>query len=59
MQSLVSVRDTATRRLHRLVETTHLVTYFSDEPTDALMALGLRKSAGSRLHRSNPSDTAC
>lgn len=31
-----------TRRLHQLVEPIHLVTYFSDEPTDALMALGLR-----------------
>lgn len=30
------------RRLHRLVEPIHLVTYFSDEPTDALMALGFR-----------------
>ncbi len=30
------------RRLHRLVEPIHLVTYMSDEPTEALMALGLR-----------------
>src|SRR5689334_9893911 len=30
------------RRLHRLVEPIHLVTYFSEEPTEALMALGLR-----------------
>ena len=30
------------RRLYRLVEPIHLVTYFSDEPTEALMALGLR-----------------
>jgi hypothetical protein len=30
------------RRLHRLVEPIHGVTYFSDEPTDALMALGHR-----------------
>jgi hypothetical protein len=30
------------RRVHRLVEPIHLVTYFSDEPTDALVALGLR-----------------
>ena len=30
------------RRLHQLVEPIHLVTYFSDEPTDALRALGLR-----------------
>jgi hypothetical protein len=42
MESLVSVPDTAARRLHGLVEPIHLVTYFSDEPTDALMALGLR-----------------
>ena len=32
------------RRMHRLVEPIHLVTYFSDEPTDALMALGHRNS---------------
>ncbi len=30
------------RRLHHLVEPIHLVTYFADEPTEALMALGLR-----------------
>lgn len=30
------------RRLHRLSEPIHLVTYFEDEPTDALMALGHR-----------------
>ena len=30
------------RRLFRLVEPIHLVTYFADEPTDALMALGHR-----------------
>ncbi len=42
MQSLVSVPGAAARRLHRLVEPIHLVTYLSDEPTDALMALGLR-----------------
>ena len=34
--------EPAARRLYRLVEPIHLVTYFSDEPTDALMALGLR-----------------
>ncbi|MEI8409807.1 MULTISPECIES: SCO6745 family protein [unclassified Kribbella] len=34
--------ESTARRLHRLVEPIHLVTYFSDEPTDALMALGLR-----------------
>jgi hypothetical protein len=30
------------RRMYRLVEPIHLVTYFSEEPTDALMALGHR-----------------
>jgi hypothetical protein len=30
------------RRLHRLVEPIHLVTYSSEEPTAALMALGMR-----------------
>jgi hypothetical protein len=34
--------EPAARRLYRLVEPIHLVTYFSDEPTDALMALGHR-----------------
>jgi hypothetical protein len=34
--------ETAARRMFRLVEPIHLVTYFSDEPTAALMALGLR-----------------
>ena len=42
MQSLVSVPDGTARRMYRLVEPIHLVTYFADEPTDALMALGLR-----------------
>jgi hypothetical protein len=42
MQSQVSVLDDTTRRLPRLVEPIHLVTYFSEEPTDALLALGLR-----------------
>jgi len=42
MQSLVSVPGDTARGLHRLVEPIHLVTYFSDEPTDALLALGLR-----------------
>ena len=47
MQSLATAlgrttdRDTV-RRLHALVEPVHLVTYFSEEPTEALMALGLR-----------------
>ncbi len=34
--------EPTSRRLFRLVEPIHLVTYFSDEPTEALMALGLR-----------------
>ena len=34
--------ELAARRLYRLVEPVHLVTYFSGEPTDALMALGYR-----------------
>ena len=34
----------AARRLSRLVEPIHLVTYFADEPDDALMALGLRNT---------------
>ena len=42
MQSLVSVPAATARRMYRLVEPIHLVTYFADEPTDALMALGLR-----------------
>jgi hypothetical protein len=42
MQSLVRVPDGTARRLHRLVEPIHLVTYFSAEPTGALMALGFR-----------------
>ena len=42
MQSPVSVLDDTARRLHRLGEPIHLVTYFADEPTGALMALGLR-----------------
>jgi hypothetical protein len=42
MQCLISVPGDTARRLHQLVEPIHLVTYFSDEPTDALLALGLR-----------------
>ena len=42
MQSLVCVPGETARRLHGLVEPIHLVTYFSAEPTDALLALGLR-----------------
>jgi hypothetical protein len=34
--------EPAARRLFRLVEPIHLVTYFADEPTEALLALGLR-----------------
>jgi len=34
--------ESTARRLHRLVEPIHLVTYFSEEPTEALMALGFR-----------------
>jgi hypothetical protein len=42
MQSQVLVLEHTARTLHRLVEPIHLVTYFADEPTDALLALGLR-----------------
>jgi len=42
MQSVASVPADTARRLHRLVEPIHLVTYFSVEPADALLALGLR-----------------
>ena len=42
MQSPVSVLDDTARRMYRLVEPIHLVTYFADEPTEALMSLGLR-----------------
>ena len=34
--------EPAARRLFRLVEPIHMVTYFADEPTNALMALGHR-----------------
>ena len=34
--------EPAARRMFRLVEPVHLVTYFAEEPTDALMALGHR-----------------
>jgi len=34
--------ESTARRLHRLVEPIHLVTYFADEPTEALLALGHR-----------------
>ena len=42
MQSQVCVSGATARRLHQLVEPIHLVTYFSPEPADALLALGLR-----------------
>jgi hypothetical protein len=38
----MSQQEPVTRRMHRLVEPIHLVTYFSEEPTEALMALGHR-----------------
>ena len=34
--------ESVARRLFRLVEPIHLVTYFAEEPTEALMALGMR-----------------
>jgi hypothetical protein len=34
--------ESTARRMHRLMEPIHMVTYLSDEPTDALMALGHR-----------------
>lgn len=37
------------RRMRRLVEPIHLVTYLSDEPTDALMALGHRNHWDGRI----------
>jgi hypothetical protein len=42
MQPLPCVPGDTARRLHQLAEPIHLVTYFSAEPTAALMALGLR-----------------
>ena len=36
--------ESTARHLHRLVEPIHLVTYFADEPDEALMALGLRNT---------------
>jgi helix-turn-helix protein len=42
MQSPVSVPDGTARRMHRLVEPVHMVSYLSEEPTGALLALGLR-----------------
>jgi hypothetical protein len=38
----VTTSATTARHLHELVEPIHLVTYFADEPTDELLALGLR-----------------
>ncbi len=40
--SRIKPMEPTARRLHQLVEPIHVVTYFADEPTDALMALGLR-----------------
>ena len=40
--AIVAEMEPAARRMFRLVEPIHLVTYFAHEPTDALMALGLR-----------------
>jgi hypothetical protein len=37
-----SVMESTTRRMHLLIEPIHMVTYFSEEPTQALMALGHR-----------------
>src|SRR6478752_3589044 len=37
-------REPVARRLIRLVEPIHLVTYFSEEPDEAFMALGLRNT---------------
>jgi hypothetical protein len=42
MQPPACLPDDVIRRLHRLVEPVHLVTYSSAEPTEALLALGLR-----------------
>lgn len=36
--------ESIARRMHRLVDPIPLVTYMADEPTDALMALGLRNA---------------
>lgn len=40
--AIVASMEPTSRRLFRLVEPIHLVTYFSEEPTKALVALGLR-----------------
>ena len=42
MQQQQQHHESVARRLHRLVEPIHLVTYFSEEPTRELMALGHR-----------------
>jgi len=44
MKEMVHVLADTARRLHQLVEPIHLVTYFADEPDEALMALGLRNT---------------
>ncbi|WP_433615446.1 MarR family winged helix-turn-helix transcriptional regulator [Dactylosporangium sp. CA-139114] len=41
---MVSTPAETARRLHGLVEPIHLVTYFADEPDQALLALGLRNT---------------
>ena len=48
MQSLVSAPDDTARRLHRLVEPIHLVTYFSDEPVQT--AGGVVRRGNQGLH---------
>lgn len=42
MRSQVTMPGDTARRMHQLVEPIHLVAYGSPEPTDALLALGLR-----------------
>jgi hypothetical protein len=65
---MITATESAARQPYRLVEPIHLVTYFSGEPTDALMALGLRnywdgyfagphRCAGSRPRWSTRSST--
>ena len=49
--------EPAARRLFRLVEPIHLVTYFSEEPTDALLALVTQGSLQAAIFRSDDLDT--
>jgi hypothetical protein len=42
MTDIMQSQEPVARHLHQLVEPIHLVTYFSEEPTAALMTLGLR-----------------